>query len=600
MIKGLLVSINFIGILFYSLFFAADINVVQTLPDSIKAGEEVTVEVTVSRGDATDFAQIKLEIPDGITVTEKDNNGSSFTFKEGVARWVWYSLPSEEEFTFKYKLTADQGIRGSRAITGKFSYVIDNNTQSFVFKEHTISIDDGTTAATEPGDGVTLVGDDPEEDPEVDPNAGQPATLKRVVVDQGDGTFLVRLIIKKNDITGFGRAKEAIPEGFTASKGDVKGAIFSFVDQNAKFIWTELPAAGEFEVTYVLTADPGVSREQSITGEFSYLVDDEINGEETREASAGTTPLLSEDGSLADNGTTGDGGNTGDTGDKGTTGDGGNTGDTGDSATTGDDGNTGDTADNGTTGDTGDNAPPLVVTCDRTIIKQSDDRFKVEVTINKSSANGFARLKEDVPAGFTATEDKSASGRFTFQDNAVKYVWTMLPAGEQMVVTYFLQAEGDISGSFDLNGTLSYVENNDTKKVLFGPTSFEIAPPAIADNGTGDNGTGDNGTNGAVSTPNAETGIAYRVQILAAHKVVEGDYFAKKYNYNGDVNLENHEGWTKYTVGSYQQYKGARDERQTLTNAGHGFPGPFVAAYNDGTRTTVQEALMVSSQQWHE
>jgi hypothetical protein len=412
-----------------------------------------------------------------------------------------------------------------------------------------------------------------------------------------------------------------------------------------------------------------MSGEHPISGEFSYLVDDEETGEETREASAGPTMIVIDGGATADNGSTGDtgntgdngdngtagdGGNTGDNGDNGTAGDGGNTADNGDNGTAGDGGNTGDNGDNGTAGDTGDNTPPVVVTCERTVTKQSDDKFKVEVTINKSTASGFARLKEDVPAGFTALEGESASGRFSFKDNAVKYVWTMLPSAEQLTITYTLQADGDISGSFDLNGTLSYVENNETKKVLFGPTSFEVAPPAVADNGTGDTGdngtgdtgdhgtgdtgdngtgdtgdngtgdtgdngtgdtadngtgdtgdngtgdTGDNNTGGVVTTPNPENGIAYRVQVLAAHKVVDDNYFAKKFSYNGSVNLENHEGWTKYTVGSFTQYTGARDERETLTNAGHGFPGPFVAAYNDGARVTVQEALMVSNQQWQQ
>ena len=60
--------------------------------------------------------------------------------------------------------------------------------------------------------------------------------------------------------------------------------------------------------------------------------------------------------------------------------------------------------------------------------------------------------------------------------------------------------------------------------------------------------------------------------------------------------MEFHEGWKKYIVGKYGQYKEARDYRETIRSKG--IENPFVTAYNSGKRITVQEALMVSNQQW--
>jgi hypothetical protein len=60
--------------------------------------------------------------------------------------------------------------------------------------------------------------------------------------------------------------------------------------------------------------------------------------------------------------------------------------------------------------------------------------------------------------------------------------------------------------------------------------------------------------------------------------------------------MEFNEGWKKYIVGKYDQYKSARDFRETIR--AKGIENPFVIAYNNGKRITVQEALMVSNQKW--
>jgi hypothetical protein len=101
------------------------------------------------------------------------------------------------------------------------------------------------------------------------------------------------------------------------------------------------------------------------------------------------------------------------------------------------------------------------------------------------------------------------------------------------------------------------------------------------------------------SIPSAEKGITYKVQILAAHRVVDKTYLKKKFSFDQDYNIEHHEGWVKYTAGSYAQYKDARDARVKITSESSKLPGPFVTAYNDGERITVQEALLISKQLWY-
>ncbi|MFN6378166.1 MAG: hypothetical protein ACK4WD_02760 [Flavobacteriales bacterium] len=102
------------------------------------------------------------------------------------------------------------------------------------------------------------------------------------------------------------------------------------------------------------------------------------------------------------------------------------------------------------------------------------------------------------------------------------------------------------------------------------------------------------------SAPDAEKGVTYKVQILAAHRVVNKTYFKQRHGFSEDFNIENHEGWVKYTTGKFGEYKTARDERERLKSDYNTLPGPFVTAYNNGDRITVQEALLISKQQWYQ
>jgi outer membrane biosynthesis protein TonB len=97
--------------------------------------------------------------------------------------------------------------------------------------------------------------------------------------------------------------------------------------------------------------------------------------------------------------------------------------------------------------------------------------------------------------------------------------------------------------------------------------------------------------------PAPEKGISYKVQIMAAHRTVGKAYFQQRHNYSGEFSIENHEGWVKYTTGRHSVYADARNARETIRSK-YNFDGPFVTAYNDGVRITVQEALMISNQQW--
>lgn len=91
-------------------------------------------------------------------------------------------------------------------------------------------------------------------------------------------------------------------------------------------------------------------------------------------------------------------------------------------------------------------------------------------------------------------------------------------------------------------------------------------------------------------------GVSFSVQIAAMIRRVPVAYYTSTFGIPGIVNAEQIEGLNKYTNGTFTTYQEARNHRESLRMKG--VVAPFVVAYNEGKRITVQEALMITSQKW--
>ena len=67
---------------------------------------------------------------------------------------------------------------------------------------------------------------------------------------------------------------------------------------------------------------------------------------------------------------------------------------------------------------------------------KAETEFTVELTINKGSTGGFAKLQQDLPEGFTAVQDDNNGASFTFSNQAVKFIWMSLPNDKEFKVKY--------------------------------------------------------------------------------------------------------------------------------------------------------------------
>lgn len=442
----------------------------------------------------------------------------------------------------------------------------------------------------------------------------------------------VTVTVNKAQINGFAKLQIDLPPGLSATAIDTRGASFTFADGKAKFIWMALPTQASFKVSYTLTADAQASGTHAVVARLSY-----IENNERKTADAPTATITIGEGAVASNEPT-----------------------PVQPATEEEDvwtetpAHANDLASASSASIIPDtpvtDTPGLPaqagagnVTASRTVTQVSPNELLVEVTIQKGALRGFGKLQENLPIGFSAIEKINDDAIFSMTGRMLKYVWLNLPSKSELKVSYRLLAPVDASGAYTVNGEFGYLLNDLTQRAVVGSTNFTLkadfdlaqnepvttapattttttAAPATSTTTAPATTTASSGTATTqpttpvtpptatasssthtpqiTTTPAPETGITYKVQITAAHREVGKPYFMERHNFHGDFSIEHHEGWIKYVTGSFDRYRSARDQRQAYVDAQYNFPGPFVTAYNNGERITVQEALMVSKQQW--
>ena len=93
-----------------------------------------------------------------------------------------------------------------------------------------------------------------------------------------------------------------------------------------------------------------------------------------------------------------------------------------------------------------------------------------------------------------------------------------------------------------------------------------------------------------------EGNIVYNVQIGAFRNAIQSSVLSKKFNITETIKSEMNEGYSKFMVGVFSEYKQARSHREDIKQKGCN--SAFVVAYNGSKRITVQEALMITNQKW--
>jgi len=431
--------------------------------------------------------------------------------------------------------------------------------------------------------------------------SGDIAVTQKFPTSISSGTeAIVEITIKKNDISGFAKIQQNFPDGFTAEPLDTKGATFSFKENKIKFIWMALPVENEFTISYKIKPNETTTGNFTVDGKFSFISESERKNIDIPSATFSVgNELAVEEPKLTEP----------------------------------------------VTNEPLLEQPPVVeptttvasIECKRTIENIEGGKYKVTLNFDKKGIQGFAKTTEQIPNGFTATENDSKGGVFSFKEQEVKILWMAIPKEDKYSISYNMEANSETAnGNYNIKGYFSYLENDVTSKYDIIETSFEltsnqlvadntivenpivekpvvekpvvekpVVEKPVVENPVVENPVVENPvvekpvvapTNKITSTPNPETGVSYKVQVGAGHQKVSANYFSAKFNLTDNVSTETHEGWIKYLVGSYNEYKLARDKRNSVRN---NVTTAFVTAYNIGKRITVQEALMISNQKWY-
>lgn len=444
----------------------------------------------------------------------------------------------------------------------------------------------------------------------------------------------VTVSVSKGKIQGFAKLQLNLDDDLTIEPVENNGASFTFSDQKAKFIWMSLPEGKNFELKYRLVVSPDASGPKEISGHFSYIDDNKRLVHDLQTA----TIITGETAGVADTQIEEPGNN--------------------DAFATVHreveplaNGRIQVTLHIQKTDLTGFAKLQETISEDYTAaaINTEDAVFNVVnnqvkfVWFDITQASNLTVSYELIPVVDEPNMEHSATGEFSFLvNNETKSVTietqaaaspiaetepeaTDLGSDEAPEVTFTEEetttAEEDLaieqpapepkappepvvevdenenwkSSSFDEDDQAEVDVDVEEESTEVAASPSEKEQPEVAEH----TAPATPKTESAAVTTSAPTGtaISYRVQITAANKLVDQKYFEANHKYAGGFDVEHHKGWIKYTTGSFDLYRAARDHRNQLTQQ-YNFPGPFVTAYNDGDRITVQEALMIANQKW--
>ena len=209
MSKVILIFINIVGFLIFTIFNTNNIDIIHTAPIEIPVGEEIEVNLIINKDNFSGPGRLKLDLSQakGILVKENMSDGSSFSFKENEVLFIWHELPKEKKIIISYTIIAQKKISGKKKISGEFSFINDNERKKLEVPELIFEVNPNLIV-------------------EEKFKKNKSSTISTRSIEKIENDYLITIRTTIDNQTGFARVKEELPTNFTAEAIETAGSVF--------------------------------------------------------------------------------------------------------------------------------------------------------------------------------------------------------------------------------------------------------------------------------------------------------------------------------------------------------------------------------------
>ena len=242
---------------------------------------------------------------------------------------------------------------------------------------------------------------------------------------------------------------------------------------------------------------------------------------------------------------------------------------------------------------------------------ESTGAYLVHLLINKPTGSKYAKIEETLPSGYKVEEVDSGDGIVSQAASSVKFIWMTLPPTSEFEVVYRLvPLQNETQGRMQIKGQLTYTAGNENKVADVvemdvplenltlaqkrdllenGTIPIVTGTPMVSKRETRPNTTSPNTSNSSnrfiVNTRVLDpgSGTYYRVQLSANLNAFDATTFYRDAGVDREVQVEQDDGFYKYTVGPFQTYQEALSYRERVERLPE-IEGSFVVGYRNGNR----------------